>query len=169
MGWSGGAGGARVEKVTRRWDNLGQVRQYLWLRSRPCTDHRSFYFSNYNSLNSQGSFFSDPVLLYPTFFFVVVADLAHCPTVPFGGFKQSGIGRELGEYALANYTAFVSFSFLPFLFYLSLRFDPALTLMMSTITVSKRFTSISLLETLSKSENRFLGSRFSSEPLLRSL
>ncbi|SGY48802.1 BQ5605_C001g00695 [Microbotryum silenes-dioicae] len=26
-------------------------------------------------------------------------------SVPFGGFKQSGIGRELGEYALANYTA----------------------------------------------------------------
>ena len=26
------------------------------------------------------------------------------PQVPFGGFKQSGIGRELGEYALANYT-----------------------------------------------------------------
>lgn len=26
------------------------------------------------------------------------------PTVPFGGFKMSGIGRELGEYALANYT-----------------------------------------------------------------
>ncbi|KAG8879999.1 aldehyde dehydrogenase (NAD(P)(+)) ald5 [Tulasnella sp. 331] len=25
-------------------------------------------------------------------------------SVPFGGFKQSGIGRELGEYALANYT-----------------------------------------------------------------
>ncbi|KAH7906196.1 aldehyde dehydrogenase domain-containing protein [Hygrophoropsis aurantiaca] len=25
--------------------------------------------------------------------------------VPFGGFKTSGIGRELGEYALANYTA----------------------------------------------------------------
>ncbi|CAE6371961.1 unnamed protein product [Rhizoctonia solani] len=24
--------------------------------------------------------------------------------MPFGGFKQSGIGRELGEYALANYT-----------------------------------------------------------------
>jgi aldehyde dehydrogenase (NAD+) len=23
---------------------------------------------------------------------------------PFGGFKQSGLGRELGEYALANYT-----------------------------------------------------------------
>jgi aldehyde dehydrogenase (NAD+) len=23
---------------------------------------------------------------------------------PFGGFKMSGIGRELGEYALANYT-----------------------------------------------------------------
>ena len=23
---------------------------------------------------------------------------------PFGGFKQSGIGRELGEYALSNYT-----------------------------------------------------------------
>jgi len=27
----------------------------------------------------------------------------HC-NVPFGGFKQSGSGRELGEYALANYT-----------------------------------------------------------------
>jgi aldehyde dehydrogenase (NAD+) len=26
------------------------------------------------------------------------------PSIPFGGFKQSGIGRELGEYALANYT-----------------------------------------------------------------
>jgi len=26
------------------------------------------------------------------------------PNVPFGGFKTSGIGRELGEYALANYT-----------------------------------------------------------------
>jgi aldehyde dehydrogenase (NAD+) len=25
--------------------------------------------------------------------------------VPFGGFKQSGIGRELGEYAIKNYTA----------------------------------------------------------------
>ncbi|KAG1767109.1 aldehyde dehydrogenase domain-containing protein [Suillus occidentalis] len=25
--------------------------------------------------------------------------------VPFGGFKQSGIGRELGEYALSNYTS----------------------------------------------------------------
>lgn len=25
-------------------------------------------------------------------------------SVPFGGFKQSGSGRELGEYALANYT-----------------------------------------------------------------
>ncbi|KAJ3508204.1 hypothetical protein NMY22_g16692 [Coprinellus aureogranulatus] len=26
------------------------------------------------------------------------------PSVPFGGFKQSGIGRELGSYALENYT-----------------------------------------------------------------
>ncbi|EPQ61365.1 aldehyde dehydrogenase [Gloeophyllum trabeum ATCC 11539] len=26
------------------------------------------------------------------------------PQIPFGGFKQSGIGRELGEYALANYS-----------------------------------------------------------------
>jgi len=26
------------------------------------------------------------------------------PSVPFGGFKQSGFGRELGEYALDNYT-----------------------------------------------------------------
>ena len=25
-------------------------------------------------------------------------------TSPFGGYKQSGIGRECGEYALANYT-----------------------------------------------------------------
>lgn len=28
------------------------------------------------------------------------------PQVPFGGYKQSGIGRELGEYALAKYVAF---------------------------------------------------------------
>ncbi|GJE89226.1 aldehyde dehydrogenase family protein [Phanerochaete sordida] len=27
------------------------------------------------------------------------------PQVPFGGYKQSGIGRELGEYALEHYTA----------------------------------------------------------------
>jgi aldehyde dehydrogenase (NAD+) len=26
------------------------------------------------------------------------------PNVPFGGYKQSGFGRELGEYALENYT-----------------------------------------------------------------
>ncbi|KAI6135236.1 aldehyde dehydrogenase [Pisolithus thermaeus] len=26
------------------------------------------------------------------------------PSVPFGGYKQSGIGREMGEYALINYT-----------------------------------------------------------------
>lgn len=25
------------------------------------------------------------------------------PQIPFGGFKESGIGRELGEYALENY------------------------------------------------------------------
>jgi acyl-CoA reductase-like NAD-dependent aldehyde dehydrogenase len=25
------------------------------------------------------------------------------PQAPFGGFKQSGIGREMGEYALAKY------------------------------------------------------------------
>jgi len=25
--------------------------------------------------------------------------------VPFGGFKESGVGRELGSYALSNYTA----------------------------------------------------------------
>ena len=31
--------------------------------------------------------------------------------VPFGGYKQSGIGRELGEYALANYTGQSSHSF----------------------------------------------------------
>jgi aldehyde dehydrogenase (NAD+) len=27
-----------------------------------------------------------------------------CAQTPFGGFKESGIGRELGEYALENYT-----------------------------------------------------------------
>ena len=26
------------------------------------------------------------------------------PSAPFGGFKSSGIGRELGEYGLSNYT-----------------------------------------------------------------
>jgi aldehyde dehydrogenase (NAD+) len=25
-------------------------------------------------------------------------------TIPFGGFKMSGFGREMGEYGLANYT-----------------------------------------------------------------
>ncbi|TBU39638.1 aldehyde dehydrogenase [Dichomitus squalens] len=35
---------------------------------------------------------------------VNVANMLY-PNVPFGGYKQSGIGRELGEYALANYTA----------------------------------------------------------------
>ena len=27
------------------------------------------------------------------------------PQVPFGGYKQSGIGRELGEYALEQYVS----------------------------------------------------------------
>ncbi|KAF7792809.1 hypothetical protein EIP86_003908 [Pleurotus ostreatoroseus] len=31
------------------------------------------------------------------------ANMVH-PNLPFGGFKQSGIGRELGEYALEHYT-----------------------------------------------------------------
>ena len=30
------------------------------------------------------------------------------PNVPFGGYKQSGIGRELGEYALHKYVPFCS-------------------------------------------------------------
>jgi len=30
--------------------------------------------------------------------------------VPFGGYKQSGIGRELGEYALHKYVSCSSFS-----------------------------------------------------------
>ncbi|KAI7848838.1 aldehyde dehydrogenase domain-containing protein [Circinella umbellata] len=29
---------------------------------------------------------------------------SHTPAEPFGGYKQSGIGRECGEYALSNYT-----------------------------------------------------------------
>ena len=29
------------------------------------------------------------------------------PNVPFGGYKQSGIGRELGEYALHQYVSFL--------------------------------------------------------------
>jgi len=35
---------------------------------------------------------------------VLVNTLAHEPAAPFGGFKQSGIGRELGEYGLAEFT-----------------------------------------------------------------
>lgn len=33
--------------------------------------------------------------------------------MPFGGYKESGIGRELGEDALANYTQVCYPSFLP--------------------------------------------------------
>ena len=33
--------------------------------------------------------------------------------VPFGGYKQSGIGRELGEYALSKYVLVVLFSLFP--------------------------------------------------------
>jgi len=29
------------------------------------------------------------------------------PNVPFGGYKQSGMGRELGEYALHQYVSFL--------------------------------------------------------------
>jgi len=29
---------------------------------------------------------------------------AFAPQAPFGGFKMSGFGRELGEYGLNNYT-----------------------------------------------------------------
>ena len=37
--------------------------------------------------------------------------------VPFGGYKQSGIGRELGEYALDTYV--ISFAFLDRFFMMS--------------------------------------------------
>ena len=32
--------------------------------------------------------------------------------VPFGGYKQSGIGREMGEYALLKYVFYISCFFL---------------------------------------------------------
>ncbi len=34
---------------------------------------------------------------------VVINELSHDPLAPFGGFKQSGIGREFGEYGLEEY------------------------------------------------------------------
>ena len=40
--------------------------------------------------------------------------------VPFGGYKQSGIGREMGEYALLKYVFFLYLAiFNKFLYYLS--------------------------------------------------
>jgi aldehyde dehydrogenase (NAD+) len=34
---------------------------------------------------------------------ICINGLAHDPKVPFGGFKQSGIGREYGEFGLEAY------------------------------------------------------------------
>jgi acyl-CoA reductase-like NAD-dependent aldehyde dehydrogenase len=34
----------------------------------------------------------------------------HENNVPFGGFKQSGMGRELGEYAIATWVFLAAFS-----------------------------------------------------------
>jgi aldehyde dehydrogenase (NAD+) len=33
----------------------------------------------------------------------MVNTLAHEPSAPFGGFKQSGIGREYGEFGLEGF------------------------------------------------------------------
>lgn len=41
------------------------------------------------------------------------------PQVPFGGYKQSGIGRELGEYALAKYVTFIRLFFMLLIGYFS--------------------------------------------------
>jgi Aldehyde dehydrogenase family len=39
--------------------------------------------------------------------------------VPFGGYKQSGIGREMGEYALLKYVLFLYIASCFFIYHLS--------------------------------------------------
>ena len=62
--------------------------------SRPVPSGTSLPLSPLDLLETQANIFSNRVNTYNT--------LHH--QLPFGGYKESGIGRELGEAALDNYT-----------------------------------------------------------------
>lgn len=63
-----------------------------------CLGESFFFFFPFLSV-------SDNVLTLTSFFKINCVNQLHTQ-VPFGGYKQSGIGREMGEYALTKYVIF---------------------------------------------------------------